>query len=879
MASGLNGIDYLEVSTDQKTLDVYFLKTDGLGALRKGNFAIEGGERIREVVMATEPSIHDNCATLELDKYGDFSTYVLRLQTAANNVEPPVGFAPVLSAIEFSFKVSCPSDFDCRKQTLCQTFMPPSPNIDYLAKDYASFRQVLLDRLSLLMPDWRERSPADLQVALVELLAYVGDRLSYEQDAVATEAYLGTARRRVSVRRHARLVDYSMHDGCNARGWVAVTAAATPGSQGEVLPGPAPGRHGMLLLTGSAKQGLLVAVKDVQGELARGATPFETMHDLRLYAEHNELHFHTWGDARCCLPRGSTGATLEGHHPHLKVGDVLILQEVRGPKTGEPEDASPARRHAVRLSHVVSTKAGTPLIDPVGDSGPVEITEIQWDAADALPFPLCISSEYVNDKGTRETVSDVSVAFGNVVLADHGRTVDPAALPPVPQADPDLFWSAPSPDRCKPAGPEPVLPRYRPRLEKGPVTQAARYGTEMLFELTFAAPPAAPDLVAAFAANGVALRAGALSIQGGDGEWSVSDGNVAFRLLAADGRLRVERPAGPARDTMRWTASHVVPSVLLAEASGATDLWIPRRDLLGSLDIDKHFVLEVEEGGEATLRFGDDRCGRRPDSGTEFSATYRVGNGRAGNIGAETIRRVVNEALPKDLVIGLRNPMPAVGGLEPESIEDVRKNAPEAFRIQERAVTAEDYAAMAERHPGVQKAAATLRWTGSWYTVFVTIDRKGGLPVDAAFETEIRQHLEKYRMAGHDLEVDGPRYVSLEIGLEVCVAADHFQSDVKAALLELFSNRALPGGRCGLFHPDNFTFGQPVFLSPLYAAAQAVPGVVWVRVKTFERQGTPSRLALGAGKLVLGRLEIARLDNDPNYPERGVLHLILKGGK
>jgi hypothetical protein len=70
-----------------------------------------------------------------------------------------------------------------------------------------------------------------------------------------------------------------------------------------------------------------------------------------------------------------------------------------------------------------------------------------------------------------------------------------------------------------------------------------------------------------------------------------------------------------------------------------------------------------------------------------------------------------------------------------------------------------------------------------------------------------------------------------------------------------------------------------VFLSPLYAAAQAIPGVAWARVKTFERQGTPSRLALGAGKLVLGRLEIARLDNDPNYPERGVLRLTLKGGK
>ena len=54
----------------------------------------------------------------------------------------------------------------------------------------------MLDRLALLVPDWRERSPADLGVTLVELLAYVGDHLSYHQDAVATEAYLRTARRR-----------------------------------------------------------------------------------------------------------------------------------------------------------------------------------------------------------------------------------------------------------------------------------------------------------------------------------------------------------------------------------------------------------------------------------------------------------------------------------------------------------------------------------------------------------------------------------------------------------------------------------------------------------------------------------------------------------
>ena len=78
----------------------------------------------------------------------------------------------------------------------------------------------MLDRLAITLPQWQERSPADLGVMLVELMAYAADHLSYYQDAIATEAYLGTARKRVSVRRHARLLDYLMNDGCNARVWV-----------------------------------------------------------------------------------------------------------------------------------------------------------------------------------------------------------------------------------------------------------------------------------------------------------------------------------------------------------------------------------------------------------------------------------------------------------------------------------------------------------------------------------------------------------------------------------------------------------------------------------------------------------------------------------
>jgi hypothetical protein len=102
---------------------------------------------------------------------------------------------------------------------------------------------------------------------------------------------------------------------------------------------------------------------------------------------------------------------------------------------------------------------------------------------------------------------------------------------------------------------------------------------------------------------------------------------------------------------------------------------------------------------------------------------------------------------------------------------------------------------------------------------------------------------------------------------------------VRAALLDLFSSRILAGGRRALFHPDNFTFGQPVYSSPLYAAAQEVAGVASVHITTFQRAGVPDQQALLDGRLALGRLEIAMLANDPNFPDRGTFRLTLGGGK
>ena len=179
----------------------------------------------------------------------------------------------------------------------------------------------------------------------------------------------------------------------------------------------------------------------------------------------------------------------------------------------------------------------------------------------------------------------------------------------------------------------------------------------------------------------------------------------------------------------------------------------------------------------------------------------------------------------------------------------------------------------------MQRAAATLRWTGSWHTVFTTVDRIGGGLLDAEFTRSLQAHVDRYRMAGHDLRFDDPAYVSLEVELLVCVAPDHFRSDVQAGLLAVLSNADLPEGRRGVFHPDNFSFGQTVYLSPILAAARGVAGVASVQATRFHRQGQGDPKPLADAYMRLGRLEIPRLDNDPNFPEHGVLRLDLHGGK
>ncbi|MGW7368330.1 baseplate J/gp47 family protein, partial [Streptomyces sp. NPDC054841] len=230
----------------------------------------------------------------------------------------------------------------------------------------------------------------------------------------------------------------------------------------------------------------------------------------------------------------------------------------------------------------------------------------------------------------------------------------------------------------------------------------------------------------------------------------------------------------------------------------------------------------------------------------------------------------------------------------------VRQLAPlDLKRSRLRAVTAEDYATLAAQLPGVQRAAAEIRWTGSVQEAHVAVDALGTGDPSPELLDSVSYALESYRRIGHDLVVGPARQVPLDIALAVCAAPGHQHGQILAELYRLLGSRRLPGGRLGFFHPDALTFGEPVRLSRLVAVAASVQGVQSVRVtrlsrlfhhtsinttdETAETAETADPFdtddtALEAGVLRLGPLEIARCDNDPDRPELGRLSIELGGG-
>jgi hypothetical protein len=299
---------------------------------------------------------------------------------------------------------------------------PGTGAIDYLARDYVALTAMMRSRVSQIVEDdsaWALDHPADPMTTILEVLAYAGDHLSFRQDAAGTESYLTTARHRLSLRRHGRLRDYAVNDGCNAR-----TALVFAVNGNGVLPA------GLQVVTLQPGEPDVILPSDPA--LAASTTVFETMHAQSMALQLNDLGPTLVQSAAYTIPAGSITLTLAGGNPGLLPGQLIALRQLN----------APAGTTLVFGAQVLRLLKITEVTTPNG----VLTTVLSWHPEDALKSALIVPP--VNAEGA------VSL-YGNVVLADHGETVSaplqpstvPAAIAYTPMVQVEDVVSAAPPPR------------------------------------------------------------------------------------------------------------------------------------------------------------------------------------------------------------------------------------------------------------------------------------------------------------------------------------------------------------------------------------------------------------------------------------------------
>ncbi|MGH6646438.1 putative baseplate assembly protein [Aquabacterium sp.] len=816
-------------------LEVEFWNDNALASLPpKEAFKVQGAERHRagnparpvavtQVLAGTTP----HTIRLKIAPVGDYSTYLLST-TAVGLSSPgnalPLAMDPLLNALPFKFRPGC-FNLNC---TPAERLKPPplEPEIDYLARDYDSFRHVLIAAMMKRVPGWTPSSEADLDQVLIDLIAADADEQADYHDRVLSERSIATARKRVSLARHARLMDYHIHQGNQSSTWLALNVAATAD----------------LPATTNDEFGAWTSLHWKDPEAVVFAIPREgAAWRQRVYAQLSTLRLYTWGNTVSALAQGSTEADLTGlsplnqaqaealrdyflgAHADQVIGpgeddvdpavDELLVQEALNPDTGTPNGARVSQRQVLRL---VPVDGPTPRAEALHDPFTGEwLVRVRWLREDALTQNFCFTCEC---SGT--LVGDVSLFHANLVRVTQGRPrITTFRAPGQPLAGLDEHSLV--------------------------ATSEARYAV-------------------------VTRQQGSLSpLRGVLCPFPSSP--LAYRATTPGGDL-------PTRTTAQVTVQ------------GFAQPWQEQSDLVESQGEHKHFTVETDELGGSSIRFGDGINGAALPSGAFVRCRYRVGQGSSGNVGADSI---VGFDDTSGAVLEVWNPFDVTNGRDPEPVADIVRRVPEAYRQHQlRAVTLPDYAKRAEELPGVSHAKARYAWTGSWRTVRVAIDPVGSTVLAEPLRRAIADHLEAVRLIGEDLEVRPASYVPLDIKMTLCAQAAYWPEDLRAVLEEEFSDGWTRDGRRGFFHPDVWTFGQPLHASQVIGRALGVAGIGRV-LKLSMRRWNPGS---GGGlievdidpsdlpearveKVEIGPFEILVVANDPDHLETGRITFEITGGR
>lgn len=294
--------------------------------------------------------------------------------------------------------------------------------------------------------------------------------------------------------------------------------------------------------------------------------------------------------------------------------------------------------------------------------------------------------------------------------------------------------------------------------------------------------------------------------------------------------------------------------ILITELGQVRDEWTLQESLAFSREGQKDFAIEVDEEDRATVMFGDGVLGAIPAPGSIIKASYRVGGGSQGNVTPNTIQTIIDVPDLARLGAQVTNPGPATGGAERESIEHAVSHAPQVFRSRKRAVTAQDYEALALDFKGVGKVLAEGT---SWNVVTLFVAPAGGGHVSDVLKANLLAYFEDKRPISTIIEIEDVDYVPIYVTAQVGVKSYYNGDDVKEQVQQAVSK---------LLAFENVDFQQTVYLSKFYEAIEAIDGVAFVNISEFRREGQPSGFVDPLGKIELGAHEIPTVpSDDPAY--------------
>lgn len=252
--------------------------------------------------------------------------------------------------------------------------------------------------------------------------------------------------------------------------------------------------------------------------------------------------------------------------------------------------------------------------------------------------------------------------------------------------------------------------------------------------------------------------------------------------------------------------------------------WFEVSTLMDAISSDTAWAQSTDENGVVTISFGDDINGAVPPSGLNIYAAYRVGGGTVGNLAANQIVDIASPIVG----VSVSSSTAMTGGANAESIDQIRTNAPRAYRTQDRAVTLKDFGNLALGVSSVSQANAVAN-TYTNVTVYCTA--VGNTTPTQGLLDVVTSYLQDRAMAGATVTAQAASFVSVNIGSTGSPVVVGCDPRYNPSAIQTKATQAIQG----LFDPANVTFGQRMSVSSVYSAINAIPGVSYVVIPLMAR--------------------------------------------